>query len=153
MNIMKKGNSIFAFLTCATVVMSSCMDEGDITYARYFTNGKQVYEAHCQNCHGPSGEGLASLIPPLTDSVFLSKNKHRLSCSIKQGTSDTLYIQGKFFDTAMPANDKLSDGDIAAVITFITNSFGNKQGLYKEDLVKKDLEICGRISSSHTAGD
>ena len=42
----------------------------------------------------------------------------------------------------MPANGNLSDIEIAALVTYITNSFGNKQGLYAADNATADLKNC-----------
>jgi hypothetical protein len=42
----------------------------------------------------------------------------------------------------MPGNETLADIDIAQVIVYITNSFGNKQGFYDSEIATKDLEKC-----------
>jgi mono/diheme cytochrome c family protein len=100
-----------------------------------------VYQTHCQNCHGEKGEGLSALIPPLSDSAFLRKNKPALSCYIKNGLKGSIIINDKTFDDAMPAND-LSPVEIARVLTYIGNSFGNKLGTIDEQMVQADLRIC-----------
>ena len=73
-------NSIIFFLSLFLVmfILYSCQSESELNYARYYTTGKQIYEQHCQNCHGIDGKGLAKLYPPLTDSIFLKKQKSKL---------------------------------------------------------------------------
>lgn len=130
---------IFALL-CAIFTIQACQSEQQLNYARYFTNGKQVYEQHCQNCHGNDGNGLAKLYPPLTDTLYLKNNKSNLASIIKNGMDDTIVINGITFSEKMPAENHLTNMDIAAVITYITNSFGNKQGLYEVTDVDADLK-------------
>ena len=124
------------------ILISSCRSESEIYYARYFVSGKGVYEKHCQNCHAADGSGLRMLIPPLTDTTYLKENKSRLSCIIKNGMTGPVTINGKIYDGSMPGEHHLSNIEIAAVITFITNSFGNKQGLYDVNDVEEDLKTC-----------
>lgn len=122
--------------------LPSCQSEEEITYLRYYTSGKKLYEANCQNCHNSDGSGLALLYPPLTDTVYLQKNKKQLACFIKNGLSGEITVMGKTFNGQMPAQNKLSDIEIAEIITYITNSFGNKQGLTLATEVGNDLKQC-----------
>jgi mono/diheme cytochrome c family protein len=129
-------------VTLMLSVVYSCQTEEELTYARYYVNGKGVYENHCQSCHGKNGEGLKALYPPLTDTTFLRTNKDRLACMIKYGISGKMIVNGQEYDAEMPAETHLTDIDIAALITYITNSFGNKQGLYQANDVTEDLRNC-----------
>jgi mono/diheme cytochrome c family protein len=133
---------IFAVIITGMVIINSCQSEEELNYARYFVNGKRVYETHCQNCHAQNGAGLGLLIPPLTDSLFLKRNKKDLSCIIRYGLSGRITINQRVYDGTMPGEDHLSDMEIASVITFITNSFGNKQGLYDINNVAADSKDC-----------
>ena len=73
-------------IVCISLLLSaliySCQSDDSIEFKRYFSAGSQVYHDHCQNCHGAKGEGLAALIPPLTDTSFIKtqKNKIRVHC-------------------------------------------------------------------------
>jgi mono/diheme cytochrome c family protein len=127
---------------CAIIVLHSCQTEAELNFARYYTNGSQVYAQHCANCHGSKGEGLGKLYPPLTDSTYLKVNKSSLACIIKYGLNDTIKVGNIIFSGNMPAETHLPDMDIAAVITYITNSFGNKQGLYTVENAGSDLKSC-----------
>jgi mono/diheme cytochrome c family protein len=97
---------------------------------------------HCQNCHGKQGEGLANLIPPLTDTLYLKKNKNNIACFIKNGMSGPVIINNKLYDGKMPSEAHLSNIEIAQVITYLTNSFGNNQGLHNLLQVNEDLKHC-----------
>ena len=62
------------------IMMSACGDENSIKYQRYYADGSQLYKVHCANCHMDDGKGLAALIPPLTDTIYLRKNRDKLAC-------------------------------------------------------------------------
>jgi mono/diheme cytochrome c family protein len=119
----------------------SCESESGIEFKRYYSEGEQVYQTHCQNCHGVHGEGLVSLVPPLTDSVYFKNNKAKLACSIRQGLKDPIIVGGKGFAGVMPRQD-LSPIELAEVITYVQNSFGNKLGLTTVERVQADMANC-----------
>lgn len=125
----------------AVLIIASCQDEQQVDYNRYYSAGAAVYQSHCQNCHGDKGEGLAALIPPLTDTLFLRTNKHQIACYLENGLKGKITVNNKEFDGVMPSTS-LSPIEIAQVLTYVTNSFGNKGGLINNDEVAKDLKGC-----------
>lgn len=125
----------------AILVVASCQDEQQVNYNRYYSAGAAIYQSHCQNCHGDKGEGLAALIPPLTDSVFLKTNRRQLACYLQNGLNGKINVLNKEFNGVMPSTS-LSPIEIAQVLTYVTNSFGNKAGLINNDEVAKDLKGC-----------
>ncbi|RZK81358.1 MAG: c-type cytochrome [Pedobacter sp.] len=128
------------FLTVATIVYS-CQSAEQLKQDMYYTNGRDLYLKHCQNCHGTNGEGLAKLSPPLTDTVFLKENKNKIACYIKNGLKDTITVHGIKYDVPMPEHN-FADIDIAQLIVYITNTFGNTQGHYTPEQVAADLADC-----------
>ena len=124
------------------MVFEACQSEQQIEYARYYVNGKGLYEKHCQNCHNSNGTGLKSLYPPLTDTAYIRNNKNKLSCWIKYGQNSKIIVSGKEYNTPMPANTQLADIEIAQIIVYIGNSFGNKIGYYDTSEANADLKNC-----------
>jgi mono/diheme cytochrome c family protein len=120
----------------------SCQSDEQVEFNRYYSGGSLVYQIHCENCHGAKGEGLQDLIPPLTDSTYLKSNKTLLACYIKNGLKDKIIVNGRTFEDEMPAASDLSPIEIAKVLTYITNSFGNKAGLINLQQVEVDLSKC-----------
>ena len=93
--------------------------------------GTRVYRNRCARCHGRNGEGQwygHDAAPRL------SGNFTRLS--VKEITAQV--IQG---GTYMPSFANLNDREIAAVATYIRNSFGNNHGIATEEEVSKYREI------------
>ena len=122
-------------------MFTSCQSDEQIEFERYYSAGSLVYQTRCQNCHGAHGEGLQALIPPLTDSIYFKANKEVLACVIKYGLNKKISIKNKAFEEKMPANN-LSPIEIANVLTYITNSFGNKSVTVTNQQVEEDLAKC-----------
>ncbi|MGK6352936.1 c-type cytochrome [Parapedobacter sp. DT-150] len=120
----------------------SCQGEQAIRTAQYAINGRNLYVAHCQNCHGAEGEGLGALYPPLTDRVFLVSQRDKLACIIKNGLSGPVEINGQAFDTDMPPNPQLAPVEIAYLLTYIGNTFGNEMGIFTLEEVQQSLTAC-----------
>ena len=80
--------------------------------------GEKVYAANCVACHQPAGQGAPPAFPALVGSKVVT--------GAKEGQIDVV-LNGKP-NTAMASFKQLSDTEIAAVITFTRNSWGNKSG-------------------------
>ncbi len=130
------------FFSAIAIVISACQTEGEVELAKYISNGKDIYKAKCQNCHGANGEGLGELAPPLTDTIFLKVNKHKVACYIKHGVDEPMVINGVTYHEKMPGNKDLHTIDITQLTVYITNAFGNNQGMYTQDEVAEDLANC-----------
>ena len=123
------------------VVGASCQSDDQIEFKRYYSGGSLVYQQHCQNCHGDKGQGLSALIPPLTDSIYLKNNKRKLACFIKNGLKGKITVAGRSFDDQMQPDD-IAPLEIAKVLTYVTNSFGNKMRTVTLQQVQDDLNNC-----------
>lgn len=120
----------------------ACQGDEPIRKAQYFTNGHKLYTSKCQNCHGASGEGLGNLYPPLTDTAFLRNNRDQLACIVRYGMTGEIQVDGKTFDTEMIGLPELTNQEIAYILTYITNSFGNKGERFTLEDIEKQLSNC-----------
>lgn len=128
-------------LPLLTGMFISCQSDAEVEFQRYYSNGSAIYQARCQNCHGAHGEGLQALIPPLDDTTYIKTNQSALACYIKNGMKGNIIISSRHFDGEMPASE-LAPVELAGVLTFISNSFGNKAGMVKSEQVEEDLKGC-----------
>jgi len=126
---------------CLLSALIGCQSEIDIRTAQYTVNGQKVYITHCQNCHGEKGEGLGNLYPPLTDTKFLEKNRQKLACIVKHGTTGELEVAGKKFKNTMPPSN-LSAVDIAYVLTYINTKINKGKEIFPLNEVEKQLKNC-----------
>jgi len=138
---MRKFILLSLFSLTLAGIFYSCQTADKIQQDAYYVNGRDIYIAQCQNCHGANGEGLGELTPPLTDSVFMKTNKQQLACIIKNGMSKPVNVHSKIYEGKMPAFN-MADIDLAQVIVYITNGFGYKQGMYTSEQVAQDLKNC-----------
>ena len=109
---------------------------------QYFRLGKNLYMTHCSNCHQPDGSGLGALYPPLAKSDYLMKDPVKTVCIIKNGLEGEITVNGTVYNQPMPAHDNLTNIEIAEIITFISNSWGNKSGLHEVKTIEKAAEDC-----------
>ena len=132
---------LFVFI-CLGIFFQACQSEQEIIYARYYVNGKGLYEKYCQNCHAADGSGLKNLYPPLTDTAFIKGNLDKLACIVKYGMNDTITVGGQVYDGQMPATTELTDIDVTQILVYIGNSFGNKLGTFDMKEVSAQLKGC-----------
>jgi len=94
--------------------------------AALVAHGEQVYTANCAACHQGNGSGNAALgAPPLAnDKVVLGPRQHQIDVVLNGQTNGVVQTGGA--GGKMPAWRQLSDVDIAAVISYTRNSWGNK---------------------------
>ncbi len=91
------------------------------------TAGEIVYKANCAACHQVNGQGVPNAFPPIANSDYLMADKARAIRVVKFGLQGPITVNGEKYDSVMPGLG-LSDSDIASVVTYIRNSFGNKGG-------------------------
>ena len=88
--------------------------------------GKEVYAMYCQNCHMEDGKGLQGVSPPLANADYIKKPAKTLINIILKGQSGEVVVNGKKYNTMMPQQDYLTDIQIADVLNYVRNSWGNK---------------------------
>ena len=96
-----------------------------------FLAGQKIYfrEGHCVTCHQPNGKGLDPAFPSLEKSPWVSGDPDRLIKLAMYGLMGPLEINGKKYDGQVPMTPfagMLKDDEMAAVLTFVRNSFGNQ---------------------------
>ncbi len=88
--------------------------------------GKGVYMQTCFVCHQPEGQGLPDQIPPLAKSDFLaSLTKEDYVRGVLLGRSGQIVVNGKSYNGVMTPLNYLTDEQIADVLSYVRNSWGN----------------------------
>ncbi len=96
--------------------------------------GQRVYEVNCAACHQADGQGLRGAFPPLAGSDYLNADPDRAVKAILEGLSGPITVNGQEYNGVMPAM-RLSDNDIANVLTYLLNSWGNDGGVVSPEQV------------------
>ncbi|MFN5961306.1 MAG: c-type cytochrome, partial [Verrucomicrobiota bacterium] len=103
-------------------------------------------DGHCATCHQKTGAGLDPIYPPLANSVWVTGSEERLTKLVLHGLWGPIEVNGKTYDPAkgIPPMTQfaalLKDEEIAAVLTYVRNSWGNQADPVKAETVKKVRE-------------
>src|SRR4051812_26752969 len=99
--------------------------------------GQGVFMQTCFVCHQVTGERLPGQIPPLAKSDFLMSDKERSIRFVLQGNTGEIAVNGKKYNGTMAPLGNLSDDEIANVLTYVRNNFGNSgDGVTPEQVSK-----------------
>jgi len=98
--------------------------------SKLFAEGRQKYLNLCASCHGTAGEGMPRFAPPLKQSEWVTENEQKLVMIILHGMEGPVTVNGKQYDIPdilpnMPSFTTLQDEDIAAIATYIRNTWGH----------------------------
>ena len=88
-------------------------------------NGEEIYNDFCIQCHLNTGEGVSGVFPPLAKSDFLVNNIEISIRGLKYGMNGPIVVNGEEYDGVME-DQGLGDDEIADVLNFILNSWGNQ---------------------------
>ncbi len=101
------------------------------TMAEQLERGKTAYETACSACHQVDGKGLEGAFPPLAGSDYLRANAKRPIEIVLHGLEGKIVVNNKEYDSVMPPMTQLSDQEIADILTYVNNSWGNKGAVIK----------------------
>lgn len=95
--------------------------------AAFISKGGKIYDsASCKSCHGPNGEGGAA-VPPLKGSAWATGNTQKFSMIVLNGLKGPT-SSGKDYGVMGPIGANLKADELAALMTYVRNSFGNSTG-------------------------
>ena len=109
---------------------------------KQYLAGQEIYfrEGHCVTCHQPNGAGLDPAFPSIAGSPWVTQDTDRLIKVSLYGLMGPLEVNGKKYDGQVPMTPfggMLNDQEIASVLTYVRNSFGNKADPVEAVQVKK----------------
>lgn len=132
-----------SFILTLVLLVSACNSSDRKTVQNFntksqdFSEGKDIYNDFCIQCHMANGKGVPKVFPPLAKSDYLKNYRIESIKAIKYGLSGEITVNGEKYNTAM-ASQGLTNKEIAAVMNYITNSWGNKNtSLITEEEVSK----------------
>ncbi len=124
--------SIFGgLLLCLSLHACQCSDKPEVGPSASLEEqveqlGKSVYDTKCAQCHQASGQGIPGSFPSLTQTEWVLGDKGRLVRLLLNGMQGPLEVEGEVYNGIMilppPA---LTDEQIAAVLTYVRQHFGN----------------------------
>ena len=116
-----------AFLAIGLTLISILLinTKQDDTLKESIKRGNEIYNDFCMSCHLPSGKGVVGAFPPLANSDYLMEKRAESIRSIKFGQNGEITVNGTKYNGFMSTLG-LTNEEIADVMNYITNSWGNK---------------------------
>lgn len=114
---------------------------GDITQdtalQQSIKRGKEIYVDMCVTCHLPNGQGVPNVYPPLAKSDYLMENREESIRAVKYGLRGKIVVNNVEYKGIM-AGLGLYEDEVADVMNYITNSWGNKNSkmITEEEVIK-----------------
>ncbi|MFK8113645.1 MAG: PVC-type heme-binding CxxCH protein [Rubripirellula sp.] len=144
-NVDTKRASGFAAAPASEFVKFNHPKHLDRKLRNVYKLGSQIYqrEAHCATCHLAHGKGSPNVYPPLDGSPWVTGSEERLIKMALHGVWGKMTVNGKTYDPSrgvppMTAfRSLLKDDELAAVLTFVRNTWGNQASVITADTVKK----------------
>jgi nitrite reductase (NO-forming) len=116
-----------------------------------FGRGQQVYMQTCFVCHQPNGKGVAEQIPPLAKSDLLMADKAGAIRGVLQGRNGDLTVNGKKYNGIMIPFPQLTNEQIADVITYVRNGWGNSGDAATPQEVQEIRKTTAKLASAAAA--
>ncbi|MEM7367262.1 MAG: c-type cytochrome [Bacteroidota bacterium] len=89
------------------------------------SNGEEIYVTYCGMCHQENGKGAPGRFPPLDGTEWVTGDPQRLIRVLLDGLEGGIEVKGVGYNSLMPQHRFLSDQQIASVLTYIRQNFGN----------------------------
>jgi len=114
-------------------------EEYDIS-PEVMAQGRKQFLNLCASCHGTQGEGMKRFAPPLKNSQWVNGEDYKIAMILLYGMEGPVAVKGKVYDIpdilpAMPSFSTLQDEDLAAIATYVRNSWGNSNPPLSRGLV------------------
>jgi mono/diheme cytochrome c family protein len=119
--------------------------------------GGKIFRNQCAQCHQPTGNGVPGVYPPLAGAEWVTGSERRLARILINGLNGPIEVKGNTYNGNMPAFGPnglgLRSREIAAVLTYIRQEWGNTAPEITEEAMDGYLADYGSRSAPWTAGE
>ncbi|HSC11527.1 MAG TPA: copper-containing nitrite reductase, partial [Rhodanobacteraceae bacterium] len=112
----------------AVTVAAKAAQSGTLTLEDQVKAGGELFNGTCSVCHQPNGAGLPNVFPPLAKSDYLAADPKRAIGILLHGLTGKVTVNGSEFNSVMPPMNQLNDDEVANILTYVLNSWGNPGG-------------------------
>jgi mono/diheme cytochrome c family protein len=105
---------------------------------RKISSGEKVFAVRCASCHQANGLGIAGQYPPLDGSNWVTADPGIVTNIILKGLKGEIVVKGETYGTSAAVNMAavaISDREIANVVTYVRQAWGNNVDEIFEDEV------------------
>ena len=121
----------------AVTVATQAAAAGTLTKQEQIKAGQQLFAGTCSVCHQGNGAGLTGVFPPLAKSDFFKGEIQRTISVVLNGLSGKVTVNGTEYNSVMPPMNQLNDDEVANILTYVLNSWGNNGSQVNASDVKK----------------
>jgi nitrite reductase (NO-forming) / hydroxylamine reductase len=115
------------------------------SFADVMARGEETYLQNCAACHQPNGQGMTGVFPPLAESDFLARDRKEVLTVALFGLSGPVTVNGVEYNSVMPSQAHLTDRELADVLTYVLNSWGNDYAAVSTDEVAALRQETGNV--------
>jgi len=119
------------------VAAAAAQAAGTLNKEQQKAAGSVLFKGTCSVCHQESGQGLPNVFPPLAGSDFLQADHSRAIAIVLNGLNGPVTVNGATYNSVMPPMSQLNDDEIANILTYVTNSWGNSGTAVSSEQVKQ----------------
>ncbi|MBM3442411.1 MAG: c-type cytochrome [Bacteroidetes bacterium] len=112
---------------------------------KMLSEGGQLYSRYCASCHQENGKGDGTRFPPLAGSDWVTGNKKRLIQVVIHGLSGPIIVNGVGYNEAMPANAYLNDRQLASILSYVRQSWGNEAGFITSNEIPRNRNMKDKL--------
>ncbi|MCV9385158.1 c-type cytochrome [Reichenbachiella ulvae] len=99
--------------------------EAKTTMSPKIQKGLRVYKSNCLACHQADGSGIARVNPPLIGTKWVLGDKETLIGVVLNGLEGKIEVDSVKYNSVMNSFSYLSDEEVAALLTYVRQSWGN----------------------------
>jgi mono/diheme cytochrome c family protein len=119
-------------------------EHADNLSLRELPDAALLYSTYCSPCHEQQGEGQQYIYPPLAKSDWVNGDKERYIRSVLNGLQGEIKVNKETYNQIMPGFKFLSDRQLAELLTYIKQGFGNSGGKILPDEIKQIRSSSGK---------
>jgi mono/diheme cytochrome c family protein len=109
----------------------------------YMARGKKIFEGKCITCHGPEAKGNGATYPSLVGSPWALGETERFALIVLNGLEGPA-SDGKTYGVMTPQGIGMTPEDLAGIMTYVRNHFGNKKGdVVTVEMARNAMKISG----------
>ncbi len=97
----------------------------------------KLYNTYCASCHQNDGKGDGNRFPPLGGTGWVTGDKTKLLNTLLKGLNGEIVVNDKPYNGLMPAHNFLKDEEVATILTYIRQNFGNAASAVSVEEVKE----------------
>jgi nitrite reductase (NO-forming) len=129
------GDKAASMAPVATAAAASAA--GTLTLQDQIQAGKALFAGTCSTCHMADGKGMPGVFPPLAQSDWLQRPHSELINVVINGLSGPIKVNGQDYNSVMPPMSQLADDEVANILTYALNAWGNEGGRVSQEDVAK----------------